>query len=329
MQTNNPNPIVPLPLLALNGLSDAELEVRLKRLTGIERKALALLLNHLGEFDKRRLHVDRGYPSLFAYCINVLGYSEQAAYKRIQAARAASELPEILTKIADGDLTLTAVVILAPHLHSGNGRQLLAAAEGKRTREIEAIAAELAPRPDVPDTVRALSEQRHLFRFTGSTAFRLKYEKLKRLRGVGRGSIEDVFEAGLDALLEKTDPERRIIRRKDESSNLNGEFAPADPSMAQSRKIRIALRDVIWVRDGGRCMYYSDSGDRCPEVSGLEIDHVRPFALGGSSDDPDNLRLMCRAHNLLLARRVFGASADKRRKPLESRLSLRIVEAAE
>ncbi|MBI1859855.1 MAG: HNH endonuclease [Deltaproteobacteria bacterium] len=37
----------------------------------------------------------------------------------------------------------------------------------------------------------------------------------------------------------------------------------------------------------------------------LQIDHVRPYAMGGSSRDLTNLRLLCRAHNLAKARLDF------------------------
>ncbi|MEK7746310.1 MAG: hypothetical protein AAB576_06560, partial [Elusimicrobiota bacterium] len=105
---------------AVGHLPDAELEDRLRRLARIERKALAFLMAHLGEFDRRRLYADRGQPSLFAYCTRILGYSEQAAYKRIQAARAARTHPAILQRLEEGETTLTAIVILAPHFRSDN-----------------------------------------------------------------------------------------------------------------------------------------------------------------------------------------------------------------
>jgi len=38
----------------------------------------------------------------------------------------------------------------------------------------------------------------------------------------------------------------------------------------------------------------------------LEYDHIRPLSLGGRSDDPANVRLLCRAHNALEARRILG-----------------------
>lgn len=354
--------------VAVGDLTDAELEDRLKRLAGIEHTALALLLAHLGEFDQRRLHADQGQPSLFSYCMRVLGYSEQAAYKRIQAARAARAHPEILQRLSDGSITLTAVVILSPHLRADNARELLETARGRRTREIEAIAAGLAHRPDSPDCLRALpapqepqgmqeaasrtpgpamtdhlpastdrtagcaaprprelveplSAQRYLFRFTGGSAFRAKYERARELLGTtrSRDSMEAVVEAGLDALLDKVDPQRRIARRRarearrDEVGQETGRAADTrDAARPASRRISTALRDEVWERDDGRCTFVGPDGARCPSTAWLEIDHVRPYALGGPSDDAANLRVMCRAHNQLLARRIFGSAARPR-----------------
>ena len=73
-----------------------------------------------------------------------------------------------------------------------------------------------------------------------------------------------------------------------------------------------AVRDAVWVRDAGRCAFLSPEGERCPATRWLEIDHIIPFALGGSSDDMANLRLFCRAHNQLLARRIFGEAACRK-----------------
>lgn len=45
--------------------------------------------------------------SLFAYCVNVLGYSETSAQRRIAAARLLAHIPEIEKKIEQGKLSLT------------------------------------------------------------------------------------------------------------------------------------------------------------------------------------------------------------------------------
>jgi 5-methylcytosine-specific restriction endonuclease McrA len=64
-------------------------------------------------------------------------------------------------------------------------------------------------------------------------------------------------------------------------------------------------------RDGGRCTFVDRNGERCTETIALQIDHVRPRALGGS-DEPTNLRAMCAAHNRLLAERTFGRKTVER-----------------
>ena len=69
--------------------------------------------------------------------------------------------------------------------------------------------------------------------------------------------------------------------------------------------IPVAARDEVYARDGGRCAFIGTDGRRCGSGWDLEIDHVVPVAMGGD-DSPGNLRLLCRAHNLLEAERALG-----------------------
>lgn len=72
------------------------------------------------------------------------------------------------------------------------------------------------------------------------------------------------------------------------------------------RRIPQGVKDLVWRRDEGRCMFTAPDGVRCSARNRLEFDHIRPWSLGGASDDPANIRLLCRAHNLRSARKVFG-----------------------
>jgi 5-methylcytosine-specific restriction endonuclease McrA len=56
---------------------------------------------------------------------------------------------------------------------------------------------------------------------------------------------------------------------------------------------------------GYQCEYRSLKGIRCSQTAHLEIDHIRPYAMGGSSKDPSNLRVLCKVHNLYFARKYF------------------------
>lgn len=107
-----------------------------------------------------------------------------------------------------------------------------------------------------------------------------------------------MFAGALKVLLEKIDPGRRRRRR---------ERARRLAAGARSRGISRAVKDEVWERDGGRCVYPGPGGGVCGARAGLEFDHVRAWAKGGSSDAA-NIRLLCRSHNDLEARRVFGAA---------------------
>jgi hypothetical protein len=122
---------------SLRHLDDATLSRDFTALMIDDRAAMAFLLAHIAEIDARRLYVPAGYTSMFAYCVEGFGMSEDEAYKRITAARAALRFPAIFGLLADGKLHLTAVRYLAPHLAPENAAELLASARGLTRSELE------------------------------------------------------------------------------------------------------------------------------------------------------------------------------------------------
>src|SRR5688572_6097448 len=102
-------------------LSDQALLGRVRALAVKEREATAELVAQLAELDSRpSLYAAEGHGSLFKYCTEALGLSEDAAYNRIEAARAYRRFPGILDQLASGTVTLTAVKMLARHLTEQN-----------------------------------------------------------------------------------------------------------------------------------------------------------------------------------------------------------------
>ena len=73
-----------------------------------------------------------------------------------------------------------------------------------------------------------------------------------------------------------------------------------------SRHIPDEVRDAVFLRDGGRCAFVARDGTRCESRHGLQMDHIRPFAAGGTHD-MSNLRLLCAAHNRRAAELTLGA----------------------
>jgi hypothetical protein len=92
--------------------------------------------------------------------------------------------------------------------------------------------------------------------------------------------------------------------------------SPAPPPRPQTERpprrrpgvreaIPAAVRRAVWARDQGRCQWPLDGGGCCGSTHRLELDHIIPWAEWGPST-VENLRVVCRRHNALAARRVFG-----------------------
>src|SRR5437667_11952112 len=140
---------------SLSHLSDRALLRDLAALVAQDRATTARLLAHIAECDARRLYLPAAYPSMFAYCVHELRLSEDAAYKRIQAARVARQFPGIFEAVADGRLHLTAVGLLAPYLTPENAAELLAAAAHRTKSEIEELLARRFPSSETLGLVAA------------------------------------------------------------------------------------------------------------------------------------------------------------------------------
>ena len=88
-------------------LDDFTLLKTTKSLAIEERRISIEIIHHLQEIFKRRLHLFRGYSSLFEYTVQELGYSEAAAGRRLAAMKLLTDVPEVEEKIKKGELTLT------------------------------------------------------------------------------------------------------------------------------------------------------------------------------------------------------------------------------
>lgn len=93
--------------MELSKLSNFELIGRLKTLVRTERKITHLILLHINEVESRKLYAKAGRDSMFKYLTKDLGYGEDSAYRRLNAARLLKQVPQVAEKIEDGSLNLT------------------------------------------------------------------------------------------------------------------------------------------------------------------------------------------------------------------------------
>lgn len=287
-------------------LTDAQLIEELTRCVGTERQASAMLVAHLAEMDARGLHFGLGFPSLYAYCCEVLHLSEGAAYKRIEVARAARRYPILLDRLADGSLNLSTARLLAPHLTEENHRELIDAASGLSKRAVEDLLAHRFPHADIiplRPVVTAVGDGRYMVRFfmTASALKKLRAAQDLLRHSVPTGDVGEIFERALMTLIDER------ARKKFAAVKAPGR-APRGGD-GSSRHLPAEVRRAVWLRDMGQCAFVSRSGRRCQERGFLEFHHVKPFALGGGSTI-DNIELRCRAHNVYEATVFFGRGSS-------------------
>ncbi len=135
---------------SLRSLSDRQILLRIDSLTQRERAITLLVLLHLNEIERRRLHLKLGHSSMFDYCTSGLGYSASAASRRIRTARCVRPYPEIAGLLKSNAVNISTVAQVSRVLTLGNKDAILARIRGKSQREVEAIVAEVEPLAAIP-----------------------------------------------------------------------------------------------------------------------------------------------------------------------------------
>lgn len=207
----------------------------------------------------------------------------------------------------DGQLSLSAVTRIAPHVRRVDAPEIISRAEGKSTRELEDILAPLTPEPVKRDRVRTVGvetagsdgvtpsvRRRVESNFQGSPELRDAIERAKDLLAhkFPFGEMEHVLYEVLEYYLATHDPQTTLR-------------LAANAPVKGTSTIPATVRREVWARDGGRCSFVAADGMRCQTRRMLELDHRIPRARGGA-DTPENLRLLCRPHNDAERRRILG-----------------------
>jgi len=283
-------------------MTDNELHNKLLSLVREERRLLADILIHLKEVERRKLYCDHKRTSLFDYAVKELGYSEDQAQRRIEAMRLLKDLPEITPAISDGRLTLTNIAQanrLFRHTQPTRDEKVafIKSIENKTKREVEREIAAIAPELPKPERTRAATAN------TSRLALELPNETLElitQLKGALAHKYPNMTTAELITLLARE--KLAALRPAPAQVQPTPKQTPAPTDAAQptsarntqaspkrSRYIPKKLRRKIQHEAQHKCA-------NCGSHHALEIDHIHPYAQGGTHA-PTNLRALCRNCN--------------------------------
>jgi len=117
----------------------------------------------------------------------------------------------------------------------------------------------------------------------------------------------------------KLTPQRRAqnqVRRETSRFTSPHEGTGQQKEKPESRKNRpyipIETLRATARRAENRCAFVSPSnGQRCESTQALQVEHIHPFAKNGT-DDPENLTLLCPAHQRFQAIQEYGAEKMER-----------------
>jgi hypothetical protein len=260
----------------LNSISDCDLISGLTNLVKIERETTLQILEYLSEMDRRRLWLKEGYSSLFDFCVRHLKYSDGETARRIQASRTLNKFEEEVRPVLEKDeLSLTSLCLLSPHLTKENILPILETAKNKSTREVEVIIKQAFP----------------------ETAFKPKLFSVEL-----DDELEMLLELTKRQLSEKVP---QVILKRVLKEFLRVRKTRNSITKKHTRYVPVQLQRETRNEAQNKCSYVAPTGVGCNQTTHLQIDHIRPWAKGGSSHDKNNLRLLCRAHNLMLAKNDF------------------------
>ena len=406
-------------------LSNSELLANTRGLVGKSNQVFAALLAHLAEVEARGLHRTRACASLYTYCIYELRFSEDEAARRAGAAKLVKRFPLLLGAIAKGELHLTGLLMLGPHLTPENLVEVLGRAKFRTKKELGKLVRELHPLPLVPDVVEPLrpvpaslrrptweqfvsafsprvrelppgerpsdwandvdgardereaTDEHEGTRAAGSKAadgvvanegarpvsatssftaparverpwltrppvtgpqqYQVQFstteehvqliERAKALlaRQAPGKSLGELHLQAMKLLVAALEKQKFAVTERPRKAPASPRAMRAQPQLPRQRgrHIPAEVRRAVFARDGGRCSYVDERGERCRETHCLEFHHRQPFGKRGLHT-VENVTLHCSAHNALAAELDFGrVHMAERRDPLhhESRAS--------
>jgi hypothetical protein len=286
-----------------------EIRDRLAALVREERRATREILDLLLAAMEGRAWLEFGFSSLFDWLTRGFGYSPTAAMRRIEAARLLRVVPEAealsLGAMAQVQSAIRAQEKAGP-VSAEQKKEAVRAVEGISAREAEKRLIALFPASGerAKREVHRVTKDgsvRHSFNLNEKATADLKRTKEVLSHKFPNATDAEVIAYALEFLLERKDPLRQP------ASNCHDAASAAEPTNLVKR-----TRQVLQ-KYGGECSFVDPhTGVKCTSRYQIQIDHIHPKALGGTNQ-AENLRALCRQHNLYEAERVFGRSKVPRR----------------
>lgn len=318
----------------LENKTDAELIAELKTAHCSEVESVIRCLRRLHEIDKRGIALDRGFSSVNEFARKELQFSKDEAYPRVRAAEVFALDPVFENYMREFKISVTGLMAAQVTFISEAKRRklaqlpLLSVAEriavvkkiaNESVKDARRVLAECFPdlRQDCEET-KPIKDGRTQIKCSFSEATIAKIDRIKDLsaRKNFDRKWEPFFEMIIDDWLKHNDPAMKTTRakapkaeapEKEPAHEEQAEFDFQDHVVSKRRNdkpIPARLQRLAKERAEYKCQWVDhETGRRCISTHGIDTDHIISRAMGGTNE-LDNLRILCSAHNKHAARRA-------------------------
>lgn len=297
--------------MTITSLNNHDLITSFERAVASERKIIHLVLQHILEIESRKIYADLGYDSMFSYLTQKHGYCESSAYARIQSARLLKQAPDVANKLESGSLKLSQLTKVQKCLtaESKQGRtltveqaqDLLQKIENKNLFETEKI---LATELDLPlkahETTKPQKDDSIRLEITLTSE---EFETLQKAKSLLSHTCPEGSWAQVITVLAKKFSQNKLGKISAKVSSATQSFAAKEVSTKYRPFLPINTQRELLKKAQYKCEYRDhQTHNACNSTYQLQIDHIKPLSLGGGQEIT-NLRILCRTHNNLMAKR--------------------------
>jgi len=292
--------------MTLANMNDEQLHLQMGRLAEREREVLSEVILCIQEVDRRRLYLRLGFASTFAYLTEGHKYSSGAAQRRIDAARLLRVSPVMHEKLAQGELTLKHISVVAQGVRevTKRGEKVSEAVKSQLLEEV-CGQPELSAQVQVARRLGLEVKQSFKQRRQQDESVRIEMtlskgemecvEKAKQLLSHKHPhlDVKELLMVLTQELIHKKDPAReRKVRNTTATVAVEVGMKPEPKAQPHA-----ATRRQIFQRD--KCCQWRNptTGRQCGSKHQLQVDHVQARWQGGTNDK-ENLQLLCRKHNV-------------------------------
>jgi 5-methylcytosine-specific restriction endonuclease McrA len=339
VRAHNEDQIIPA---LLRKFDDKEFIHQFEMIAGIEHGATIKMLHFINDLERRKAFLELGYSSVFDFCVRKIKYSSSQAGRRIQAARCCRRYPEFFGYLRNREVCIMTLAMIEGIITDDNHDEIVKRVRGASRRDVERLISEYRPAAALRDRVRYVhvplpqprdlncalldrqsqravpeqyrdripTEEKVFVQFLADEEFLRLFEEVRGLMGGDTvdASFADVMKLVLKEYRDRHSPAARKQRRDERKRATGPDSHRWEWKNAQdesTRNVPDEFRDEVFVRDEGQCTFVGADGTRCQCKKGLQVDHIKPFAAGGTHH-LSNLRLLCGAHNRLAAEQTLG-----------------------